>query len=217
MLAAIPANDLAETLRVLAGDNAGNAARHFGKHSYDTGDVAAAILWSLVAQSADLMVRPRDERPETSLCPIPLRMRRQPEAIAGEVPIAALALDGLLVEPPPEPPAPASAAMRSASVLPVRKRKRGVYCQTRKSAVAFAGSASRPLCKVAIRARGPRASKGQRWHRLALPGSASLRDNPRAAPVLKNKRIAKASGLRLRRIKLFAPMAGATRRKAAKR
>ncbi len=50
MLASIPVNDMAETLRVLAGGNAANAARHFTKRSYDMGDVASAVLWSSIAQ-----------------------------------------------------------------------------------------------------------------------------------------------------------------------
>jgi hypothetical protein len=50
MLAAIPVNEMAETLRVLAGDNAVNAARHFTKRSFDMGDVSSAVLWSSIAQ-----------------------------------------------------------------------------------------------------------------------------------------------------------------------
>lgn len=50
MLASIPVNEMAETLRVLAGDNAANAARHFTKRSYDLGDVSSAVLWSSIAQ-----------------------------------------------------------------------------------------------------------------------------------------------------------------------
>jgi hypothetical protein len=50
MLASIPVNEMAETLRVLAGNNAANAARHFTKRSYDMGDVSSAVLWSSIAQ-----------------------------------------------------------------------------------------------------------------------------------------------------------------------
>lgn len=50
MLASIPVNEMAETLRVLAGDNATNAARHFTKRSYDMGDVSSAVLWTSIAQ-----------------------------------------------------------------------------------------------------------------------------------------------------------------------
>ena len=50
MLASIPVNELAETLRVLAGGNAGVAARHFSKHSYDSGDASSAVFWSSIAE-----------------------------------------------------------------------------------------------------------------------------------------------------------------------
>lgn len=50
MLSTIPVNEMAETLRVLAGDNAASAARHFTKRSYDLGDVASAVLWSSIVQ-----------------------------------------------------------------------------------------------------------------------------------------------------------------------
>ena len=50
MLSSIPVNEMAETLRVLAGENAANAARHFTRRSYDMGDASSAILWSSIAQ-----------------------------------------------------------------------------------------------------------------------------------------------------------------------
>jgi len=50
VLASISINEMAETLRVLAGDNAGNAAHHFAERSYDFGDVASAVLWSGITQ-----------------------------------------------------------------------------------------------------------------------------------------------------------------------
>lgn len=53
MLASISINEMAETLRVLAGNNAGNAARHFAGRSYDFGDVASAVLWSSITQMLD--------------------------------------------------------------------------------------------------------------------------------------------------------------------
>lgn len=46
-------DDMTETLRVLAGDNAGNAARHFSKWSYDLGDVASAVHWASIASTLD--------------------------------------------------------------------------------------------------------------------------------------------------------------------
>jgi hypothetical protein len=56
MLAAVPLYDMAETLCVLAGFNAGNAARHFSRQSYDAGHIASAILWTSLAQVIDRMV-----------------------------------------------------------------------------------------------------------------------------------------------------------------
>ena len=55
MLASIPANEMAETLRVLAGDNAANAARHFSRRSHDMGDASSAVLWSSIAQVLNAM------------------------------------------------------------------------------------------------------------------------------------------------------------------
>ena len=89
MLSAIPASDMADTLRVLAGTNAENAARHFGKYSFDTGDVATAILWTNIvellghasgaageaaAAAGDDIVAP----------PVPMRMKQVLEAAAFE-------------------------------------------------------------------------------------------------------------------------------------
>lgn len=75
MLAAIPAHEMAETLCILAGSNAGNAARHFGKQSYEAGDIAAAVLWSSIAQALDRTGAAADE-PEGQLgtLPVPRRM-----------------------------------------------------------------------------------------------------------------------------------------------
>jgi hypothetical protein len=74
MLASIPVNEMAETLRVLAGDNAANAARHFTKRSYDMGDVASAVLWSSIAQcfgvapaAAETYAMPADPAPFESI------------------------------------------------------------------------------------------------------------------------------------------------------
>lgn len=94
MLAAMPAGELAETLWVLAGPNAGNAARHFGKNSYDSGDVAGAIVWSQVAMSADHMAPPRSECASAPVPPIPLGLQRQLEGAAyEEISFASLAIE----------------------------------------------------------------------------------------------------------------------------
>lgn len=50
MSAPIPVAEMAETLRVLAGSNAGNAAHHFKSRGYETGDIASAALWSSIAE-----------------------------------------------------------------------------------------------------------------------------------------------------------------------
>ena len=46
MLASICAEDMAQTMRVLAGENAANAARHFTRRSYTLGDISSVALWS---------------------------------------------------------------------------------------------------------------------------------------------------------------------------
>lgn len=51
MLATIPADEMARTLRVLAGENAVNAARHFTRYGYCRGDAGAVALWSRAIQS----------------------------------------------------------------------------------------------------------------------------------------------------------------------
>jgi hypothetical protein len=79
MFSAIPANEMAETLRVLTGDNAENAARHFGKYSFDSGDVATAILWTNIAE---LLVPAVGLDAELCAPPVPLRMRQVLEAAA---------------------------------------------------------------------------------------------------------------------------------------
>ena len=83
MLTAIPVNEMAETLRVLAGANAGNAARHFGKRSLDTDDVAAAIFWTNAAEILECAplaaAVPSDAHAGP---PVPRRMKQQLEATA---------------------------------------------------------------------------------------------------------------------------------------
>lgn len=64
MLASIPVNEMAETLRVLAGANAANAARHFTKRSYDMGDVSSAVLWTSIAQFLGAGTAPAEPAPE---------------------------------------------------------------------------------------------------------------------------------------------------------
>ncbi len=51
MLASIAANDMAETLRVLAGVNAVSAARHFTRLGFELGDVESVALWSRTIQA----------------------------------------------------------------------------------------------------------------------------------------------------------------------
>lgn len=83
MLAAIPVDEMAETLCVLAGSNAGNAARHFGRHCYASGDVAAAIVWSSIAQTLETMTpATREPEQETPMHPVPKRMIHTLEAAA---------------------------------------------------------------------------------------------------------------------------------------
>jgi hypothetical protein len=83
MLAVIPVNEMAETLRVLAGANAGNAARHFSKVSFDSDDVASAILWTNIAETIErtpsAAAAPADEH---EMRPVPRRMKHQLEATA---------------------------------------------------------------------------------------------------------------------------------------
>lgn len=51
MLASIAADDMAETMRVLAGANAVCAARHFTRLSFEFGDVDSVALWSRTMQA----------------------------------------------------------------------------------------------------------------------------------------------------------------------
>lgn len=67
MHASIAVNEMSETLRVLAGDNAANAARHFTQHSYERGDFSSASLWSSIAR---LVAGPP--------APVPARARAEP-------------------------------------------------------------------------------------------------------------------------------------------
>lgn len=51
MLASIAADDMAQTMRVLAGENAVNAARYFTRCSYQRGDCCSVALWSRTMQA----------------------------------------------------------------------------------------------------------------------------------------------------------------------
>jgi hypothetical protein len=79
--------EMAETLLVVSGDNAGNAARHFAKRYYDTGDVASALVWGHIASAADAFVSRRAQGPAAAP-PEPQRMRNR-----GATPPAAAAVD----------------------------------------------------------------------------------------------------------------------------
>jgi hypothetical protein len=87
MLESIRANEMAETLRVLAGINAANAARHFCERSQDLGDAVGAMLWTSIGAALELppfaATAPAEETAEP---PIPQRMRQllEAEAYRGE-------------------------------------------------------------------------------------------------------------------------------------
>ena len=83
MLATIPVNELAETLRVLAGGNASSAARHFTKRSHDIGDVAGVVLWTTIAEMLARLAAPAPAE-ERAVPPIPQRMKQLLEATAFE-------------------------------------------------------------------------------------------------------------------------------------
>lgn len=99
MLASIPVNELAQTLRVLAGDNAANAARHFTKRSHDMGDESSAVLWSTIMQclGAEAAAVPDASETDAAADPTPSHEIREgiamqdvrfedvdPESLAGE-------------------------------------------------------------------------------------------------------------------------------------
>lgn len=86
MPAAVPVNEMAETLCVLAGSNARNAAQHFGRQSYASGDVASAIVWSSIAQTLESMTpgAREPEQVETLVYPVPKRMVHKLERAAFE-------------------------------------------------------------------------------------------------------------------------------------
>jgi hypothetical protein len=76
MLDSIPAKEMAETLRVLAGVNAANAARHFCERSQDLGDAAGAMLWTSIGAALELPPFAATAPAEQSAGPpIPQRMR----------------------------------------------------------------------------------------------------------------------------------------------
>lgn len=87
MLASIPVNEMAETLRVLAGANAANAARHFTKRSYDMGDVSSAVLWTSIAQCLGAVAAPAAEpapaAQSTAAETMPLHFIREGVAMQG--------------------------------------------------------------------------------------------------------------------------------------
>ncbi len=85
MLAAIPEHEMAETLRVLAGTNASNAARHFGRQSHELGDIASAVLWSSIAQTLERMATAASEPDaEPAVQPVPRRMMQHLQDTAFE-------------------------------------------------------------------------------------------------------------------------------------
>jgi hypothetical protein len=57
MLGTLQESDMAETLMVLAGGNAGNAARHFAKADLDAGNIGGALAWARVIEAAEILLR----------------------------------------------------------------------------------------------------------------------------------------------------------------
>ena len=83
MFTLIPVNEMAETLRTLAGVNAANAARHFSARSYDLGDVASAVLWSSIARTIEGPARAAIETTEAAPDPMPMARIREGLAFQG--------------------------------------------------------------------------------------------------------------------------------------
>jgi hypothetical protein len=80
MFSGIQPNEMAETLSILAGPNASNAARAFSKESLNAGDIATAAQWSNIAATLEYVaVGPQAEAP---VPPVPRRMIRLREQIA---------------------------------------------------------------------------------------------------------------------------------------
>jgi hypothetical protein len=73
MPASLPVAEMAETLRVLAGSNASNAAHHFTSRCYETGDIASAALWSTVAGTLDGTAPAAAETDSEAPVPAPIR------------------------------------------------------------------------------------------------------------------------------------------------
>jgi len=69
-------DEMAETLFVLSGFNADNAACHFFERSQDLGDVASAATWSRILRA----VKDRFKKPPINSPPVPLRLRREWES-----------------------------------------------------------------------------------------------------------------------------------------
>jgi len=78
----LPVHELAETLAVLAGDNAGNAARHFIQHAYAADDIASAVRWSTVVQMLEGGTSTALEPTGPESRPVPRRMIEALEAAA---------------------------------------------------------------------------------------------------------------------------------------
>ena len=74
MLASIAADDMAQTMRVLAGENAVNAARYFTTCSYYRGDRGLVALWSHTMQA--LVGSPRAAARRAELTPERLTQSR---------------------------------------------------------------------------------------------------------------------------------------------
>lgn len=101
MLATVPVDEMARTLRVLAGENAVNAARHFTRYSYCLGDAGAVALWSRAIQAlAEGPAAPKRPAVLVAEALTPSRLAREQTALLGvryeDIDTATLALE----EPP---------------------------------------------------------------------------------------------------------------------
>lgn len=101
MLASIAAEDMAETVRIIAGANAISAARHFTRFAFEFGDVDSVALWSRTMQAlAGPSVAPARPARLTAELVTQSRLVRERDALQGvryeDVDAATLALE----EPP---------------------------------------------------------------------------------------------------------------------
>jgi hypothetical protein len=151
MLGTLHGNDMAETLMVLAGGNAGNAARHFANTAYAAGNIDAALVWARVVESAEILLRDLSQAERLSAQTSSPSSRAQPAYDL--VRISSLETAAAFAERPPRSgaaPSRAAGRLRPKGVVHYGRRRARAQAGVKEAAAVVAPRRHRKVPRAAV-------------------------------------------------------------------